>query len=216
LHCFVVGDLRTQWDKIVPEMHTRDPWISMNGSSNKGPHICWPSFLDCIELHKLTIFPVDATEKQHYYMMQTVKKPQFAKVRQYMARMGILNDCHSFLPMVFNSSMALAGTKKGNVPFDEVDLARIVLNSVPISWMNQYNMTHLTLLDRSRTLLQDLESIKRIMEERCVNIHSWITLSGDLVFSHQQGIYSFNFSKRFFGDLFQRSHFFSLFSILII
>jgi hypothetical protein len=26
----------------------------------------WVAFLDCIELHKLTIFPVDAAEKQHY------------------------------------------------------------------------------------------------------------------------------------------------------
>jgi hypothetical protein len=50
--------------------------------------------------------------------------------------------------------------------FDEADLAGIVLNSVPVSWMNQYNMTHLTLPNGLRTLLKDLESIKRIMEER--------------------------------------------------
>ncbi len=77
IHGFVVGNPQTQLDKIVHKMHTKDPWISMNGSSNKGPHICsWLSFMDCIKLHKLTIFPVDATEKQHYYMMHTVKKPQ--------------------------------------------------------------------------------------------------------------------------------------------
>jgi hypothetical protein len=34
-----------------------------------------------------------------------------------------------------------------------------------------------------------------IMRE-CENIHSWISLSGDLVFSHQQGIYSFKFLIR--------------------
>jgi hypothetical protein len=84
-HCFVVGDPQTQWDKIVHEMHIKDPWIGVNGSSNKG--ICvrsWLSFLDCIKLHKLTIFPVDATEKQRYYMTQAVKKPQRATVCQYM------------------------------------------------------------------------------------------------------------------------------------
>jgi hypothetical protein len=32
--------------------------------------------------------------------------------------------------------------------------------------MNQYNMMHLTLPDGTRTLLQDLETIKCIMEER--------------------------------------------------
>jgi hypothetical protein len=113
-------------------------------------------FLDCIELHKLTIFPVDAAEKQHYYMTQTVKKPQRATVGQYMACMGILNDYLSYLPTVFNSPMAIEGTKKGNVLFDEADLARIVLNSVPVSWMIQYNMMHTTLPNRTRTLLQDL------------------------------------------------------------
>jgi hypothetical protein len=90
-------------------------------------------FLDCIELHKLTIFPVDAAEKQRYYMTQTVKKPQRATVRQYMARKGILNDYLAHLPTVFNSPMAVKETKKGNVPFDEADLAGIVLNSVLVS-----------------------------------------------------------------------------------
>jgi hypothetical protein len=35
-----------------------------------------------------------------------------------------------------------------------------------------------------------------VMRE-CENIHSWISLSGDLVFSYQQGIYGFKFPKRF-------------------
>jgi hypothetical protein len=62
--------------------------------------------------------------------------------------------------------MAVEGTKKGNVPFNEADLAGIVLNCVPVSWMNQYNMTHATLPDGTKTLLQDLELIKCIMEEK--------------------------------------------------
>jgi hypothetical protein len=139
-------------------MHTRDPWIGMIGSSNKGPCVCsWLSFLDCIKLHKLTISPFDPTEKQHYYMMQTVKKPQQAMVPQYMARMGVLNNYLSFLPLVFNSSMAIVGTKKGNVLFNQADLAGIVLNSVLVSWMNQYNMMHLTLPDGTWTILQGLK-----------------------------------------------------------
>jgi hypothetical protein len=122
--------------------------------------------MDFIELHKLTIFSVVAADKQHYYMMQTVKKPQQAMVRKDMACLGILNDYLIFLPTVFNSSMAIEGTKKGNVPFDEADIAGIIVNSVPVFWMNQYNMTHWTLSDGTRTLLQDLESIKHVMEER--------------------------------------------------
>ncbi len=55
---------------------------------------------------------------------------------------GVLNDYLAHLPLVFDSSMAIEGTKKMNVPFDETDLARIVLNLIPSSWVNQYNMTH--------------------------------------------------------------------------
>ena len=32
---------------------------------------------------------------------------------------------------------------------------------------------------------------------RCENIPTWISLSGDLAFSHQDGIYGFKFPKRF-------------------
>ncbi len=109
---------------------------------------------------------MDAAEKQRYYMTQTVKKPQRATVRQYMACMGILNNYLAHLPTVFNSPIAVEGTKKGNVPFNEADLARIILNSAPVSWINQYNMAHTTLPDRTRTLLQDLELIKHIMDKK--------------------------------------------------
>jgi hypothetical protein len=93
--------------------------------------------MDCIKLHKLTIFHADAAEKQCYYMQQTIKKPQRVTVRQFMLRMGVLNDYLAYLPTVFNSLMAVAGTKKMNVPFDEADLAGIVLNLVTSSWVNQ-------------------------------------------------------------------------------
>ncbi len=94
----------------------------MNGRTNKG--ICvhsWISFMDCIELHKLTVFPADTAEKQHYYMQQTIKKSQLVTVHQFVSRMGVLNDYLAYLPTVYDSSMAVAGTEKLNVPFDEAD-----------------------------------------------------------------------------------------------
>ncbi len=62
--------------------------------------------------------------------------------------------------------MAVAGTKKMNVPFDEADLAGIVLNLVPSSWVIHYNMTHSTLPKNPRALPIDLETIERVMEEK--------------------------------------------------
>ena len=75
--------------------------------------------------------------------------------------MGLLNDYLAYLPTVKDSSIAVADTKKGNVPFDEADLAGIVLKAVPTSWVNQYNLTHSTLLKSPRLLLPDLVKIER-------------------------------------------------------
>ncbi len=83
-----------------------------------------------------------------------------------MSRMGVLNDYLAYLPMVFNLLMAIASTKKMNVPFNEADLAGIVLDLVPSSWVNQYNMTHSTLPKNPRALLNNLEAIKQVMDEK--------------------------------------------------
>ncbi len=33
--CFIVGEARTQWDRIVNEMHTKNLWIGINGESTR-------------------------------------------------------------------------------------------------------------------------------------------------------------------------------------
>jgi hypothetical protein len=126
----------------------------------------WVSFLDCIELHKLTIFSCDAAELQRYYMQQGVKKPQCIPVHSFMAQMGLLNDYLAHLPMVKDSSMAVEDTKKGNEPFNVAALAGIMLKAVPSSWVNQYNLTHLTLPKSPRLLPPDLENIERTMNKK--------------------------------------------------
>jgi hypothetical protein len=59
-----------------------------------------------------------------------------------------------------------------------------------------------------------LSQIKKycVMRE-CDSIHSWISLSGDLAFSHHDGIYGFKLPKRFL-EISSRD--LTLFSILII
>ncbi len=164
---YFVGEARTQWGKVVSEMHMKDPWVAVNKSLNKGPHKkTWESFLDCIELHKLTIFPCDAAELQWYYMQQHVRKPQCLMVRAFVTCMGLLNNYLAYLSTVKDSSMAVEDTKKGNIPFNEADLARIVLKTIPISWVNQYNLTHSTLPKSPRLLLPDLENIERVMNKK--------------------------------------------------
>jgi len=83
-----------------------------------------------------------------------------------MAWMGLLNDYLAYLPTVKNSPMAVEDTKKGNVPFDEADLAIIILESLPHVWLNHCNLIHTMLPKSPRQLLPDLEAIERVMNEK--------------------------------------------------
>ncbi len=142
-------------------MHERDSWATVNGQVTKGrPPQTWMSFLDCLELHKLTVFSADAAKRQRFYIQQAVRKPQWATMRQQISHMGVLNDYVKHLPMLKDSSKAVLTTKKGTIPFSKADLATIVLSSVPMSWQNQYNLNHSMVPESTCTLLLDLEVIK--------------------------------------------------------
>jgi hypothetical protein len=150
------GNAQSQWDCVYRKMNERDSWAAVNGQMTKQT---WMSFLDCLELHKLTVFSADAAERQRFYIQQVVCKPQRATVRQHISRMGVLNDYAKHLPTLKDSSKAVPTTKKGNIHFSEADLATIVLLSVPMSWQNQYNLNNSTIPESTRTLLPDLEAI---------------------------------------------------------
>ncbi len=53
-----------------------------------------------------------------------------------------------------------------NVLFNEADQDGIVLNLVPSSWVDQYNVTNSTLPKNPRALLNNLEAIKLVMDEK--------------------------------------------------
>jgi hypothetical protein len=148
-------------------MHKRDSLAAVNGQVTKGrcPQT-WMSFLDCLELHKLTVFSADAAKRQRFYIQQAVCKPQRATEQQHILHMGVLNDYDKHLPTLKDSSKAVPITKKGNISFAKADLAAIVLSSVPMSWQNQYNLNHSTVPKSTRTLLPDLEAIEQVMVEK--------------------------------------------------
>ena len=42
---YFVVKARTQWDMVISEMHGKDPWVAVNGTSHKGPCMkTWTSF----------------------------------------------------------------------------------------------------------------------------------------------------------------------------
>ncbi len=57
------GDTQSQWDCVCREMHERNSWAAVNGQVTKGrrPQM-WTSFLDCLELQKLTVFSADTAK----------------------------------------------------------------------------------------------------------------------------------------------------------
>ncbi len=135
------GNAQSQLDCVCHKMHECDSWAAVNGQNTKGRRPqTWMSFLDCLELHKLTVFSTDAAKRQRFYIQQVVRKPQRATVQQHILRMGVLNDYVKHLPTLKDSSKAVPTMKKGNIPFGKADLATIVLLSVPMLWQNQYNL----------------------------------------------------------------------------
>ena len=67
-------------------MHKRDSWASADGEKHDGKHPKgFKAFSDCLELHKLTVFTVDAAKRQRYYIQQGIRKPQRATVHQFVS-----------------------------------------------------------------------------------------------------------------------------------
>ncbi len=152
----------------MKEMFDRDTWVGINGKTHDGPRVLtWKSLTDCIELHKLTVLPAaDAAEKQRFYVQQVVHKPHRVTIRQYMSRMGVLNDYIAHLPSIFYSSKVVASTVKVNVIVGDGKLASIILALTPQTWQNLYNLTHSTVPESPSAHLPDLENVERVMNER--------------------------------------------------
>ena len=51
-------------------------------------------------------------------------------------------------------------------PFEAADLASIILAALPLSWQNQYNLTHSTVPESPCVLTPELKHIERVMQER--------------------------------------------------
>jgi hypothetical protein len=70
------GGAQSQWDRVCHKMHKRDSWAAVNGQVTKGRHLqTRTSFLDCLELHKLTVFSADTAKRQRFYIQKVVHKP---------------------------------------------------------------------------------------------------------------------------------------------
>jgi hypothetical protein len=168
LFCKLLRDKpKIKWDRIVTDMHTKNPWEDIKGGKhNSLRRKSQQSLTDCIEFHKLTVFTVDAAERLRYYLMCSVKKPVRWTIRMHISRMEVLNKYLEILPTIKNSPLAVATMEMGNVPFTEATHASIILSHLPVAWRNQYNLRHKTVLESPRAMLQDLENIEKLFIEK--------------------------------------------------
>jgi hypothetical protein len=160
-------DPELQWDRIVTDMHTKDPWEDLKGVKNDGIRgKSSKSLWECIDFHKRTIYSIDAAEQQRLYILCNLKKPAKSSIRAHVTRMETLNKYLEQLPMIKISPQAVASTEYGNVPFNESTLASIILSHLPVAWRNQYNLTHTIVPESPRAILLDLENLEKVFAER--------------------------------------------------
>jgi len=160
-------DPELQWDRIVDDMHVKHPWEDLRSPKHDSLRRKSVKFLsDCIDFHKLTVYSVDAAERQRFYMMCNLKKPAKSSIQAHVIRMETLNKYLGLLPTIKNSPQAVASTELGNVPFKETTLASIVLGHLPVAWRTQYALTHVLVPESPRAILGDLENIEKVFAEK--------------------------------------------------
>ncbi len=70
------------------------------------------------------------------------------------------------MPTLQDSSLAVASIERGNVPFNNATLAGIILATCHIDWRNIYELNHKTVLESTRSMLHDLETIEKVFVEK--------------------------------------------------
>ena len=77
LFCRLLADEpQVQWDCIVDNVHTKNPWMGLDGVKHNGLRRKTAKSLDdCIMFHKITVLSVDAAERRKAYMIGSIKKP---------------------------------------------------------------------------------------------------------------------------------------------
>ncbi len=166
-HQLLADDPQVQWDRIVKEVHNNNPWTALDGSKHKGLWMKTSKLLeDCITFHKLTVFSWDAAEQQKSYMMGSLKKPHSMSIKKHVSCFEMVNGYISLLPTLQDSSLVIASTGKGNVPFNNATLAGVVLATCHINWRNLYELIHKTVPESMRSMLHDLETIKKVFVEK--------------------------------------------------
>ncbi len=98
--------------------------------------------------------------------MGSLKKPHKMTVKSHVSRCETMNGYISLSPTLGDSSLAVASTERGNVPFNDATLAGIVLATCHIDWRDLYELSHKTVPESTRSMLHNLETIEKVFVEK--------------------------------------------------
>ncbi len=108
------------WNKIIVEQTEGDPYVNLQGVSLEVPRgMSRKLSNNCVMLHLLTAFPINAAKQEKYYISNVLKKPQRVNVHQFVCRVEQLNAYISQMPCFYYSPNSNASTKPENIPFTE-------------------------------------------------------------------------------------------------
>ena len=88
-----------KWTTIVESQVDADTWTDLIGTVHtvaRSPS--YQSFEDCVKFHLLTVFPLDSTEQERYYINVHLKKPTRVLICHFVARILQLNSYLGTLP----------------------------------------------------------------------------------------------------------------------
>ncbi len=152
---------RHKWTTVVESQVDAPTWTELKGILHTVARVpLLQSFEDCVKFHLLSVFPLNTAEQERYHINVHLKKPTQVLICHFVDRLVQLNAYLGTLPGVYNSPKAIGKTKK-ITPFNEADLAQLILKMCPTEWQNQYSLSQGIILQEMQSLLDTLKIIEK-------------------------------------------------------
>ena len=163
LYKTLLGDnARAKWKRIVTTQVGIAPWTDLYGTVHvTAREPSKTAFEDCVTFHLLSVFPNDAAERQKYYINHQLKKPRRIPIRNFANRIEQLNSYIAYLPGLIDSPQR-TDTMRRVEDLDEPEIAQLLLQLVPQTHQDQYNLTKVVIPQNLRSLLETLETIENM------------------------------------------------------
>jgi hypothetical protein len=89
--------------------------------------------MECVTFHLQQVFKHDAGKALKYYITNTLTKPNWILIRQFLVQIEQLNSYLKTLPCLYYSPSVNQATKQV-LPLDNADLATHLLCMCPDKW----------------------------------------------------------------------------------